>query len=367
MRRFSSYLLCLLALACSDKSALNGVDATDVLLGGAEPVSVATRGTGDGKTYIFYLAGNQGGLTQNVVVAGTYADVVPGDPLMPCAVDQDGNASKDADGNVICDSSKGLRAVNGGYRMFIASPAVQTSDVPGQAGLKGYRYERNADGVYVSSPVSVSVGGVYLTGADGTEYVYDASSHVLRQPRSRVKLRFACGSDIDRTTLRSVSLKNFINEGYYLPLESRFHYSSVVDEMPLYTGPLAVSRNEVKDLNVNEYVLSMNYGELDAQGNTKWPMPALEIETGESDSEVVTFNAALGWNFKPQHTYEFTIIINSVYVNMTVTAVPWDVNPEQDAVIDSPDTWQITFPLEEDGLTNLLDWEEVGEQVGTIG
>ena len=124
----------------------------------------------------------------------------------------------------------------------------------------------------------------------------------------------------------------------------------------------------MEDLRVDEYILSMNYGELDAEGRPRYPMPSLEIETGESDTDVVIFTAALGWDFRPQHAYEFTITINSVYINMTVTVIPWSENENLDFEVDDTDIWQINFPINDNGgVVNLLDWEKVAKQTGTIG
>ena len=131
------------------------------------------------------------------------------------------------------------------------------------------------------------------------------------------------------------------------------------------TGSLTLLRGQVEDLNVDEYILSMNYGELDAEGKPRFPMPSLEIETGESDTDVIVFTAALGWDFRPQHAYEFTITINSVYINMTVTVIPWEEEDNQNSEVSDVETWQINFPIT-DGVVNLLDWEKVEKQTGII-
>ena len=99
------------------------------------------------------------------------------------------------------------------------------------------------------------------------------------------------------------------------------------------------------DLDVQEFILSMNYGETDSEGNTKYPMPSLEIITGASTQESVTFNAVLGWDFKPQHTYEFTIKINSIYVNMTVKISSWDSLALNKAVRDALPELTKTFNI----------------------
>ena len=111
----------------------------------------------------------------------------------------------------------------------------------------------------------------------------------------------------------------------------------------------------------------MNYKAVDESGNTRFPLPSLEIEIGGvSGSDIVTFNAPLSWDFRPQHIYEFTIVINSVYVNMTLVISEWDVNGEVDSEIGNPEVWQIQFPLKSGGV-DVMDWESVDTQIGTIG
>ena len=372
MKHVLTYFLCLTFVACS--GSLENTEE-HALSESEFNVELITKGNGNRRSYIFYMLGNQNTATQDVETFGTYMDLVEGKPLYPVEVNDQGipvNDSEDLDD--LYDSSRGLRAPNGGYKMFIASPAIKMSS-PGQgSGIKGYQYARNEEGVYVSDPVDVTLGGVFLSDAKGSAYIYDASSQILRQPRSRLKLKFACGTDIEKTTLRSINLKNFIAEGYYIPVERRFHYveQDIEEEEQLYpiekSGSLTLLRGQVEDLRVDEYILSMNYGELDAEGRPRYPMPSLEIETGESDTDVVIFTAALGWDFRPQHAYEFTITINSVYINMTVTVIPWSENENLDFEVDDTDIWQINFPINDNGgVVNLLDWEKVAKQTGTIG
>lgn len=356
MKRVFLYLLGLFIMAaCSEDLRESGQDN---LLTENE-VMIQTKGVGDQSTYIFYLIGSQTGNRYS----GTYVDAYLDEPLMPGYL---------AAGNVpTYDSSKGLRAVNGNYSLFAASPAQEMVETSSGSGLFGYSYTRNIEGVYVSEPVNVILGGVYLSGDKGTEYIYDASAQVLKQPRSRLKLKFACGSDIEQAVLQAINLKNFISEGIYIPYQKRFHYENDAVEATAQLYPktqtqelLQVMQGNTVDLDVQEFILSMNYGETDSEGNTKYPMPSLEIITGASTQESVTFNAVLGWDFKPQHTYEFTIKINSIYVNMTVNISSWD-SEAAGSDIEETETWQVTFPLKDDTV-NLLDWEKVDKQTGEI-
>ena len=121
------------------------------------------------------------------------------------------------------------------------------------------------------------------------------------------------------------------------------------------------------DLQVNEYILSMDYRMTDDYGNYIWPLPSLEIKVGPDDENVVTFVTALGWNFRPQYVYDFTITINSVLVNMSVTAQAWEIVDGQEAIIGAPQTWMIEFPLVDNSDNKLLDWEIVDGGTGVIG
>lgn len=360
MKRLCAFAFLLMTASCSGDWTRHGQDAAD---GSVNDVLIQTKGSGDNRTYVFYLVGNPNTTTQGVTAFGKYVDASTGQPLIPGYLQND---------TPVYDSSYGLRSQNGGYRLFIASPAVEMEPVEDGSSIEGYPYERNEIGTYVSEPVNVTLGGVYLAGEDGTEYVYDASRQVLRQPRSRLKLNFACGADIEQTTLQSVHLNNFISRGYYIPVESRFHYQDADIEQTeqLYPvdgkGALTLRTGETVNLEIDEYILSMNYGALDSEGKNKYPMPSLEIGIGGTGEKFLTFNAALGWDFKPQHTYEFTVVINSVYVNMTVRATPWTDNGETGAVVDGTGLWQITFPLKE-GTVNLMDWEVMAPQTGEIG
>ena len=356
------YLLCLIVVACSD--GLNkpiDEECPD------SPVEIMTKGNGDGRSYIFYLIGYKNTSTQGKEYFGTYVDAEIGCPMIPAEVDLYG---KPISGNY--DSSKGLRASNGGYKLFVSSPAETMTDVGDGSGVKGYHYTRNDEGVYVSDPVDVTLGGVYLTDAEGTDYIYNVSDQVMRQPRSRLKLKFACGADLEKATLQSVNLKNFISEGFYIPVERRFHYftSDIQENDRLFpkdeNDALTVKTGEVVNLNVDEYILSMNYGELNAEGQTIFPMPSLEICIGDLESSIVIFNAALGLDFKPQHSYEFTITINSVYVNMSVAVSSWDPKDAWESEVGETETWKIDFHLNS-GSVNLFDWEYVEKQTGTIG
>lgn len=356
-RLFSYVMICLLSVACSSGSLDTGKGSLPDAA--VKDVAMLTKGSGDGRTYIFYLIGNRASATEGVRTWGTYVDAENGQPLCPADPE-----------TKIYDSSKGLRAQDGYYRMYVASPAVPAEETSAGSGIYGYEFDRNEPGVYVSEPIGVSVSGVYLTGSHGSEYVYDVSEQILRQPRSRIKLNFACGDDIASATLKSLSLNNFIDHGYYIPEEKSFDYTADDIEESYLLFPksgeddLVLTTGNRQALDIDEYILSMNYKDVDSYGDYKHPIPSLDIEVGSAYGSL-SLHAALGWDFKPQHTYEFTITINSVYVNLQVTATAWEQNGDDvSSDVGDTGTWKIEFPLKE-GSVLLLDWEKVNV-TGTI-
>ena len=361
--------MCLAAVACTRYGDEQRND--DILL--ENEVSLQTRGAGTERAFLFYLDGIDGQVTSNVETYGTYFDRTAGSVLVPCDVDANGVYVGD-------NPSKGLHARDGKYTMFIASPAVLPSVIPG-TDSKGYHYTRNIPQsgneniVYVSKPVEVSLNGVFLSSDSGFQYEYNVAEQVLKQPRSRMTMEFACGDKIAETTLRKILLKNIIKEGYYVPIASYFHFDRTngmedkrlfpkadgPQELHLTTGSAPV------DLGVDEYILSMDYREIDDNGNYLWPQPTLEIHIGQDEENVFTIVAPLGYTFKPQNVYGFRIIINSVHVNMTVTAQEWTVVDGQEALIGAPQTWEFVIPLTDAEGNPLLDWEHINGGTGVIG
>lgn len=354
MRRLLFILLLLGCISCQDREL-------DTLTSELQMVEfISTKGVGDNKAYMVYLVGIDGTTTDGVVATGTYCDKTEGGQFTPCAVNDDGTYLQD-------DDTKGLRAINGPYKMYVVYPAIPMSD------SRGYFYDRNPQGVYISETEDVSLAGVYLSDANGSHYIYDGSAMELKQPRSQVSVKFACGNDIESTTLQKISLKNIIPEGYYKPEESKFYYDAETISVDIYDSNggegLTLTTGESSPVGEgSEYILSMDYGEKDAQGNTIWPLPSFEIHIGDSSTNVVSFTAALGWDFNPQYSYIFTITVNSLYVNIKVTAIPsWINGGDHSTSVDEPQVWTIEFPLVDGSQNNLLDWDVVDGITGVIG
>ena len=364
MKRFVLYIVIILtAFSCS----------TDVLeQSGNEigPVSFAsTKGIGSQNTFRFYLNGIEGTTTAGIETSGTYIDQTSSSPLSPCAVDNNGLFTN-------LDDSKGLRSINGPYKMHIVSPAIEMVEIPDHIDMNGYFFNRNLKAhetpISISNTVDVSLTGVYLdllNGGDG-QYIFNASSQVLKQPRSKIKIKFVCGDKTIKTTLQKITLANIIPKGYYRPLESRFYFNNTIDTI-IYNTPLTLPKivdgSSIREWNlgIDEHILSMDYSATNSDGSYKWPLPSFVIEIGEDAEEVVTFTAALAYNFEFQYEYEFTIIINTMYVNITVEAMPWDNGGEHSSVVDKPKKWNISFPLK-DGENVLLDWDKIDGITGTI-
>ena len=366
-RKYIYLLITAVALTCSiscSKSAVTGEAPAENLIS-----ATFTKGNGDNKAYRIYLNGIDGTVTVGKEYSGTYVDN-SNDALATCRVNEDGSLI-----DIDETGASGLRAIDGPYKMHIVYPAIKMSPITGENGINGYHFYREEEmqenSIYISQTKTVNVDGIYLKEEGGeTQYIYDASSMILKQPRSKIDIIFKCGNDIASTTLQSIKLKNIINEGYYRPADSRFYYqnSSLID-LNLYNAPENVQpllSGTSQTIAENIFLLSMDYSEKDSQGNTKWPLPSLEIKTGSEETYYVTFTAALGWNFEPHNRYEFTITINSLYVNLSVTATPWDIEEENNGTIENPKQWSIDFPINGSG-DNVLDWEEVNAGTGTIG
>lgn len=311
----------------------------------------STKVEGGGRTYKVFLNGIPGTTTANhPEYSGTYYG--ESGVLQPCSVDNNGVFIEE-------DSSKGLRAANGPYKMYIVSPAIDKTTF-GETTLSGYMYDRNQDGVYISKLSDVEVSGVYMEDPHGDDCVYDAQSDKLVQQRSQLKIIFACGQDISSTTLYSINLKNIIDKGYYIPAEARFYYEDIdIANEPLYSGdPKLLNKGEEYDLKVNQYILSMDYSERADGGNYRWPLPSLEIKIGESGGK--TFTADMGFAFEPQHTYVIKIVINSNFLGLTVDVSDWDNGGGGSSSVDGVRSWTFNVPIKDGDNNMVLEWDGDG-------
>jgi len=365
----SGYILCFvmffLVVSCKDVyDRYDGVEDDLSIIS-----MTSTKGVGSGNAYRIGLDGIDGTVTEGVSASGTYYDKASGMELVPCRVDSEGNYVEE-------NAASGLRAINGGYKMHISYPALEMTQIVGADGdeqMYGYLVKRKPlEGdvsMFFSESIDVTLSGVYIKPDSGnaSEYVFDASSMPLKQPLSKIDVTFACGDKIASATLQKIKFNNIISEGYYMPSEEVFYYAldKIIYNYIVFDaeeGGLTLSRSQKQHLDVeDEFFLSMNYAEKDAQGNTKWPQPELLIEIGETEDEIVEFAAPLGWDFLPQHEYDLTITINSTYINIEVTVAPWDVVEEEKTDVGGVLEWIIVIPLE-----NPLEWEKGDEITGSI-
>ncbi len=368
-RLFTYFLMGCLFLSCDGrKREKDPMENSELLEVGF------TRGVGSGNAYRIYLNGLVGTTTEGIESSGTYCDKVSGEQFVPCFVDNEGNYV-DSGGD---PSTQGLRAINGPYKMHIVFPAVKNVKIPyaGYTDISGYLFQRDSESnIYLSEAVDVNVTGVYLDNSGGSEYIYDASSLILRQPKSRLKVIFACGEDIESTTLRGIVFDRIIGQGYFSPAMKRYYYEeSNITSQTIFDGELVLTRGQSQELDIDpdddasdyQYLLSMNYGEKDDLGNPKYTLPSFIVTTGSSDADLITFNAALGLEFKWQHAYTFKITINSTYANVTVTALPWSDGGLHNPQVDGPQSWSVDIPLKDGANNNLLEWEEIDVIGGTI-
>ncbi|MBQ6572975.1 MAG: hypothetical protein IIX41_01490 [Bacteroidales bacterium] len=366
LRHIIYVIVAVVAISCSKEALKDDIGHLKELVNG-----IFTKGKGDGKAYRVYANGIDGTVTVGKEYTGTYADLTLNGEFSPCTVNAAGEFVE-----VDNTGASGLRAIDGPYKMHVVYPAIAMKPINGHNGINGYLFNRNLaqneQPVYISNVINVNVNGVYVKEENATgQYIYDASELMLKQQRSKINITFKCGTSITSTTLQDITFKNVIDKGYYRPADGRFYYEADdVVSVDIYnpenaqTG-LVLTTGESMKVVENQYILSMDYGEKDSQGVPKWPLPSFEIKTGTSSTQSVTFTAALGWNFLPQNTYDFTITINSMYVDILITASAWVPNNPCEGDISDISSWNITLPLE-DGSEHVLEWVEIDGGTGKI-
>lgn len=278
----------------------------------------------------------------------------------PCAVDAEGGYTQ-------YDCSKGLRYnyINGSGPLYLCmvSPAFAPEKYTVSKGdfseneLYGYRQSRVRlpDEVqYVSNPLSVTLRGIYL---DNQE-VFHADSIKLKEHRSKLSVAIACGDDISSVTVRSIEMADVYGSAYY----NFFHgyQAPVIDTVMAYQpdAPKVFHTGETAEQVMTDfYLLSNDYSRTDEYGAPYYTVPQMLIAIGaEEDGPVIKI--PLTYDFKPQYQYDLTVIVNSVYLSLHVSALPWDVSPDSGDVVENPPAVTILYSFE--------GWENGGSDSGTI-
>ena len=196
--------------------------------------------------------------------------------------------------------------------------------------------------------MDVTLDGVYLGLKNNpTSYIYDASSMPLKQKRSRITVSFSCGEEIS-VNLKSISVNNVIPEGYYNPAENIFYYREEnLESINFFNstdpeGKLVEAGSSMPVGDV-QYILSMNYNEKDALGQSRWAQPELCVKLIGAKNDL-TFPLAM--DFLPQYEYALSITVNSADIEINLNGSPWG-NVSADATITYQQSWTINIDDED--------------------
>lgn len=326
---------------------------------------IMTKGSGNGNVYRLGLKGIAGTQTEEIYVTALYRDTYEGSPLEPLL--------PDVNGDYIPNSEGGLRAKSGDYKMFIVYPPKEEKPVEydGFTDKTGYKVTRvgsldftgntetpetkdigtedEENDFYFSELMDVTLDGVYLGLKNNpASYIYDASSMPLKQKRSRITVSFSCGEEILSVNLKSISVNNVIPEGYYNPAENVFYYREEnLESINFFNstdpeGKLVEAGSSMPVGDV-QYILSMNYNEKDALGQSRWVQPELCVELIGAKIDL-TFPLAI--DFLPQYEYALSVTVNSADIVINLNASPWD-NVSADATITYQQSWTIDIEDED--------------------
>ena len=270
---------------------------------------------------------------------GTYRDKDEKEWMTPCQVNN-------STGTWIADNPEyGLRAAySGSYFLSIVSPAVQPDwyevGIGGNYSRWGYHLQRTGDLFKISHPVRVTVGGNHLNG----KWVYQANGNELCDRRAKVTVKLECGEDLSVVHVNKLMLKNIYTDAYYdfatdslynpvLDLVGELLHDSADPEIELLHGEPATT------ICSDFYLFAFDYNRIDADYHFIYDLPKLEVTMG-SGTVLVPFH----YKLEPQHSYTYTLSINSAFVKLALTVQPWnDASGNQDETIGAPVTDTFTF------------------------
>ena len=286
---------------------------------------------------------------------GSYRQKDLKDWMTPCRVNN-------TTGEWIEDGSMyGLRAEynSDSYKLCIATPAIAPNwrvlSIYSGTRRWGYNLNRTGDGIKISSPVTVKVTGNHLNG----KYVYQADQAQLIDRRARLTVKLECGDDLASVHVNRLRIKNIYGSmSYDMGADTLLNptldavgvtiHDTGDPEIELLHGEAATQ------VCSDFYLFALNYDRIDNEYHFLYDVPKLEVTMGTGVVDV-----PLNYNFRPQHSYTYTLSINSAFIKMTITSLPWnDTAGSQSEEIGEPKTEVITF--------NPGSWDSVDGGKGTI-
>lgn len=279
---------------------------------------------------------------------GSYRNRDVKDWMTPCQV----NATT---GEWIADGSEyGLRASKSGtYKLCIVTPAVQpnwfTVGLGGNYSKWGYHLQRTGDGLKISSPVSVNVAGNHIN----RKWVYEASANEMKERRAKVTVKLECGEDLAVVHVNKLMFKNIYSDAYYDFASDSLHNLTLdaVGEILHDSGDPAIELlhgEPATTVCTDFYLFALDYDRIDDEFHFLYDVPQLEVTMG---SGIVL--VPLHYELAPQHSYTYSLTINSAFIKMSITALPWNESSgDQDETVGATITDTFTFDA---GTWNIVD------------
>ena len=271
--------------------------------------------------------------------SGSYRDKDAKDWMTPCQVNG-------TTGEWVADNSEyGLRAgTSGTYKLCIVSPAIQpnwyTTGYGGNYSRWGYHLYRTGDNPKISHPVTVTVGGNHIN----RKWVYQATSSELVDRRARLTVMIECGEDLASAHVNKIVLKNYYTDAYYdFGTDSLYNFTLDATGQVLHDSgdpEIELLHGEPAMTVTSDFLLfALDYNRIDADYHFIYDLPQLELTMG-SGTVLVPFH----YRLEPQHSYTYTLSINSAFVKLALSVQPWnDASGDQDETVGAPVTETIIF------------------------
>ena len=127
-----------------------------------------------------------------------------------------------------------------------------------------------------------------------------------------------------------------------LSLDSLVSYSVDAVGKVLYpdTDPVIELRHGEPAVTVASgfFLFALDYVARDEEFHYLHKIPRIVLSMGGSEVSVPFYH-----RLKPQYDYTYTLIVNSAFIKLDVTAEPWSPYPSRDHEIDGPLTDTFTF------------------------